>query len=717
MAGSKITMLTRIDDNGVNAISLDGEEGIWVGSSKSITLSSTSNTSNANVELNPNHILFGVTNLNSNSNSVTEITKDYIIFGVGNAIDDLSDDNTDIELNGSLTGAKLTKDKISLSVGANNNRSVFIADLNGITIGSGTTPIVNSATKSGSYVNISGKGVEIGSLGNLYLNTNNVKLQTDITYGTRFALGQNLQSTDSVNGVSSSTDVGLVYNTHGLFIRGNIYADNGYFNGIVEATTFVAPGQNGQFIADATHFGFYTLDNTPANILTVSTDTLDIASSYTLNIGGDLNINADNFGINSNAGTNEAMFRLGSGNNTALEYKNGTLSVTGNITASSFTIAGITPFDSQGHIDAGIVDNIPEGLTTDNLNKVTVTSTGLDWGDTLDTGEAGLIVGSQGSMQIAANGNLTIANNGNFAIQSGGIFSIDSSNVILDTNAGNGETIFQLKNGSTNYFDISKDGNGVISATLGGWSILGNKLYSGSDTSYVALDANTSDTYAIWCGDPDVEDALFRVKRNGSVYLNSLMVLDERTRESTDAEWGEWAVDNNGTHEDLNTSEDQLTQTGYVAVDFSKLNFKQAISLSLKWSGENTVTATASFWGRFNTTASSSLSISIGAITVGTVISGGVYNASGRLQIRDNGGTYSVTEPLATSVDVTNIISTANQNGFNRCLTECDLSAGETFYTDGTYYSSLYIMGQSGPQPVGSGRVGLTSHTAPSWGE
>jgi len=186
MAGSKITMLTRIDDNGVNAISLDGANGIWVGSSKSITLSSTSNTSNANVELNPNHILFGVTNLNSNNNSVTEITEKHIIFAVGDAIDDLDNDNTNIEMNGSLAGMKLTKDKIGLAVGTGNNRSVFIADTNGVFIGTGTT---NKTNKTGSYVSISGGNVEIGSLGNLYLNTSNVKLQTDNIYGTRFALG------------------------------------------------------------------------------------------------------------------------------------------------------------------------------------------------------------------------------------------------------------------------------------------------------------------------------------------------------------------------------------------------------------------------------------------------------------------------------------------------------------------------------------------------
>ena len=639
MAGSKITMLTRIDDNGVNAISLDGANGIWVGSSKSITLSSTSNTSNANIELNPNHILFGVTNLNSNSNAVTEITEDYIIFGVGNAIDDLSNNNTNIEMNGSLTGMRLTKDKIGLAVGTGNNRSVFIADTDGVFIGTGTT---NKTLKTGSYVSISGGNVEIGSLGNLYLNTNNVKLQTDITYGTRFALGQNLQSTDSVNGVSSSTDVGLVYNTNGLFIRGDIYADNGYFNGDVNANTFIATSNKGKFIASGDSLGFYTTATTLTPIMTLSGSTMTVASDYIFDIDGDLNIDADNFGIKSNANSNEAMFRLGSENNPALEYKNGTLSVTGTITANAlYIMESGTPTEATQWINAKVTDKAiwlgVKNYTNTNATTIKLTDSSVE-------------------------------------IQSGGILSVDTSNVIINTNGGNNSTIFELKNGNTEYFAI-KNTNNVIGATLGGWSILGNKIYSGSDTSYVALDANPSDTYGIWCGNAASTSAPFRVKRNGSVYLNSLMVLDKKDANNN---WGLGGTDND--HEGIYTvteGTDEQGTYGYKAIDFSKLNFNQAVSITPVWGGGDTLGVKVSLWGVVNKTRNFNITFdpSISDIT-GTSEGGSYYNLDLNYEILIDGSSF--------IVDHTNVVVGADyvwKEGFNDAVGTISYEPGEKTIT------------------------------------
>jgi len=75
MAGSKITMLTGATNSGVNAVELDGSKGIWIGSSKSITLSTgTTEGSNTNVEINPTHILFGVNNLSNGNATAVEMT-------------------------------------------------------------------------------------------------------------------------------------------------------------------------------------------------------------------------------------------------------------------------------------------------------------------------------------------------------------------------------------------------------------------------------------------------------------------------------------------------------------------------------------------------------------------------------------------------------------------------------------------------------------------
>ena len=351
-------------------------------------------------------------------------------------------------------------------------------------------------------------------------------------------------------------------------------------------------------------------------------------AGLTIGSSGKLSIDTTLFKIDSSAtATNPKLYIADNAtwNNATngIQYSNTNgLQIKGAITANSFTIAGITPFDSQGHIDAELVDNIPEGLTTSDLKKVTVTSTGLSWGDTLNSGEAGLIVGSQGSMQIAANGNLTIANNGNFTIQSGGIVSVTSSNLIINTNAGNGASIFKLTDGAANdpvnFLNLAKDSSGNLFAQIAGWRLEQHKLFSGTSTNYVALDSGTTnEDCAIWAGDDESSDAPFRVNRNGSVYLNSLMVLDTRTRTSTDSAWGAWQIDNNKTHEDITTSADNLTQTGYVSIDFSKLNFNSAVSLNLAWGSSDNVLevdAIASLWGRFSTTRKAQGSISINAI-------------------------------------------------------------------------------------------------------
>jgi len=103
-------------------------------------------------------------------------------------------------------------------------------------------------------------------------------------------------------------------------------------------------------------------------------------------------------------------------------------------------------------------------------------------------------------------------------------------------------------------------------------------LYSGSKSTYVALNSNESDTYGIWCGSDTDSEAKFRVKRNGDVYLNSLMVKDTK-----------------GEIVPLTDTENR--DGDYARVDFSALNFKSAVSLSLNWSG-TTLNARATFLGK-----------------------------------------------------------------------------------------------------------------------
>jgi len=73
------------------------------------------------------------------------------------------------------------------------------------------------------------------------------------------------------------------------------------------------------------------------------------------------------------------------------------------------------------------------------------------------------------------------------------------------------------------------------------------------------------------------------------------MVLDSRSRNSTTENWPSWPI--TGTHSDIITSNDGLTQTAYVDVDFSD-SFSNAVSCtSGRWNG-NTFVATLSLFGK-----------------------------------------------------------------------------------------------------------------------
>jgi hypothetical protein len=119
---------------------------------------------------------------------------------------------------------KLTKDSFGLAVGtgALNNqnnepvRTVILANSNGFIVGAGITP-----KTSGSYVEITGGGIDIGSLGTLTVNTTNFKVQPDATQtDALFYVG---------TGGVTANDKYIKYSvTNGLEIRGKITANELY---------------------------------------------------------------------------------------------------------------------------------------------------------------------------------------------------------------------------------------------------------------------------------------------------------------------------------------------------------------------------------------------------------------------------------------------------------------------------------------------------------
>lgn len=88
--------------------------------------------------------------------------------------------------------------------------------------------------------------------------------------------------------------------------------------------------------------------------------------------------------------------------------------------------------------------------------------------------------------------------------------------------------------GSRDTFYVRKDGYVFArSGQIGGWTLGTNLLSSGSETGYVALDSNTSDTYAIWAGNATASSAPFRVKRDGTVSLTKLEIIGENGSTTT----------------------------------------------------------------------------------------------------------------------------------------------------------------------------------------
>jgi len=109
--------------------------------------------------------------VSDSSSAVFDLRSSYIVMAVGTTSSDFSSSNVTINASSSITGMKLTQGSFGIAAGSGSTRSVILANSDGITVGTGATPLT-----SGSYVSISGSGISLGSLGDLYINTNNFKL-------------------------------------------------------------------------------------------------------------------------------------------------------------------------------------------------------------------------------------------------------------------------------------------------------------------------------------------------------------------------------------------------------------------------------------------------------------------------------------------------------------------------------------------------------------
>lgn len=493
-ASSNIDLLASTGNN-TSVIRLNSENGIYIASGKAITFFTGNDyTSGTSAEFTKDHILMGVTA--NNSTTAFKLTSTYLLMATGNSLNGMPVDDVVLDETHSMTGMKLTKESFGLAIGTSTSRTVILADANGITVGTGSDP--KGSNHVGSYVTVSGAGVDIGTSGNLYLNTNNIKLQSDPTYGTRFALGNNMNgvspvNTDSINTIDNiASNVGLVYNTNGLFINGKVYAQE-----------LLAISGDTKFKANASQIGFYQDTTNPTTgvvtevpILTIDTNSLIVANGYNLDIQGDLNITTAHNGNLNVATTNvvidssarltedETMFRLGPAANPVLNYIHGNLTINaaGDITIGAGSKLSVNGGTLEVKTDNVLIDTSATGanptfrIGTSTQPQILYSPTGG-----LAVNKITATDGTIGGWAIGAtsltSGSISLSSSGTYAINCADKFMVDfNGNVWIKALYVDGHYIdFTKAFEQAISVSLAWDGNGTtasVKATVVGWGVL-----------------------------------------------------------------------------------------------------------------------------------------------------------------------------------------------------------------------------------------------------
>ena len=244
-------------------------------------------------------------------------------------------------------------------------------------------------------------------------------------------------------------------------------------------------------------------------------------------------------------------------------------------------------------------------------------------------------------------------------IKSGGLFTVDSGNFAIDA-SGN----------------VSMTGSvTAASGQIGGFSIGATRLSSGSSTTFVGLDSGTANCdYAIWAGAAEPASAPFRLKRDGTLTVTKLEILEEGSQSTTETidlrNYALWKL-NYGTVKTFSKSESggSVTLTIGTTDGDKSVTFNRAATAHLVggWSGNTYevyadndpnvlhVSTTVSFSPTSNTINTFS-----NHLAYATVSAPGV---SGPLKM--------------WTIDAT---SEYNQ-GWNAALAACGISGGGTVYT------------------------------------
>lgn len=396
--------------------------------------------------------------------------------------------------------------------------------------------------KTGGELNLAGGNINIDSAGklniasagefhlrangadNINATANGVYIGTD---GVNLGGGKLLFK---MSGDSSTLDVKAQTVTVGMPKDGNnnyailkMDATNGRIDVLASANINITSGQNLVLLSDGSSGGNVKIGN-GTNPFTIGADATN-AYIYS--------------GLSTLGGSSDGAYFGTDGlcirgtNNGTTNYikatKNGTVDITGKITATSGEIGGITLNSSYG-------------IYTNGKTATNSTKTGF-----LISKDGGIYIGAYNAgsclFQVTSAGAMT-AKSGSIAGWTINATSLIGNKTGMAKTSANGDIAFWAGNttASSANFYVRQDGYLVAKdihasgGAIGAWTI-GTKLLSASSgTSYVALDGSTdlyplsglsspSDhMYAIWAGGTSPQSAPFSVTKDGIVTIKSLRV-------------------------------------------------------------------------------------------------------------------------------------------------------------------------------------------------
>ena len=255
-------------------------------------------------------------------------------------------------------------------------------------------------------------------------------------------------------------------------------------------------------------------------------------------------------------------------------------------------------------------------------------------------------------------------------IKSGGSFAVDSGNFAIDE-SGN----------------VSMTGSVTASAgQIGGYSIGATRLSSGSGTTFVGLDSGTENfDYAIWAGAETAASAPFRLKRDGTLTVTKLEILEEGSQSTTETinlrNYALWKLSYSVVKSHTN---DSITLSDGTTLNFNRATdgWSAAVAMVGNFDLDEggawiSIDEPSAVYGQ-QTSKGYDLSAAFGrqysagspkGVTIGSRVSGAMYSA-----------TVTRNDDTAVAISAVNCAAPYNQ-GWNEALTACGIGGGGTVYT------------------------------------